>query len=185
MVILNSVNGIGPSTGLPLDLSDDPNDVFYTTNEPLQSLPFLEEVFSGPDVYKVDDLVRQINDEVRFPRQRLPRDFYVKMMRQINTFLPPCTNEKCGHEFKHKRIRIDRTMKQKLANRPREVLTSECVHCKRHWSGLKYPLMEDPNFPERMSLYCGRHSTKSQKPAKMALSRISTTTLSASTSGSL
>lgn len=171
---IDSTYGIGPSTGLPLQVSQDPLDVFYTTNEPLTSLEYLQDPISGPDVYEIDSLIRKINDEARFPRQRIPRDLCLKVMRQINSYLPPCSNEKRGREFKHKRVQIERTLKQKLNGKPKELLTSECIHCKENWSGLNHPLEEDPAFPEGMSLFRHRrHSTKAPKPSPTILARLS------------
>lgn len=174
--ILGRFNDVNQAlwTGLPLQESQDPRDVYYTTSEPAQPIAYLEDAISGVDVYEVDSLVRQINDEVRFPKQRVPRDLYLKIMRQINAYLPLCTNEKRGHEFKHKRIRIDRSMKQKLAGKAKDILTSECIYCSQHWSGLRYPLEEDPKYPEGMSIFRhARHSTKSAKPSIATLSRLS------------
>lgn len=150
--------GLAGQSGLPLEFSDNPDDIFYTTSEPLESLEYVEGSVSGDDVYKVDPLTLHINKEVPFPKGRLPNELYRSFMRQINSFLPPCTNEKRGHEFKHKRLRIQRSVKQKLANKPKQILTSECVYCKQHWSGLRYPLPEDERYPFGTSLFRDQRS---------------------------
>lgn len=163
---LYQTTNLGATVGLPLRESDDPNDVFYTTSEPINSIGFLQEHLSGKSVYDIDPFVARINDEVRFPRRRLPSDLYRKVMQQLNSRLPPCTNEKRGHEFRHKRIHIDRSTSQKLASKPKDILTSECIHCLEHWTGLRYPLPEDPRYPEGMSLFRYRNVERAAKQTK-------------------
>lgn len=163
---LNHLGGLGATTGLPMSYSKDPEDVFYTTDEPIESLQYLEGHISGKEAYTLDPLVLRINDEVRFPRQRLPTDLFVKLMDQINRYLPPCSNEKRGHRFKHKRIHVDRTSAQKLAGKPKSIMTSHCQYCQSHWTGLRYPLEVDERFPTGMSLFRQRTATNSTKYCK-------------------
>lgn len=156
---------------LALKFSDDPKDVYYTTNDGHESIAYLDEPVRGKDVYEVDPLVQQINKEVRFPRERLPTDIYRKFMAQINQYLPPCTNEKRGHEFKHKRVRVDRSTSQKLAGKAKELLTSECMYCRQNWSGLRYPLEESERYPPGTSVF-GHRRNSTKSPTKPSISRI-------------
>lgn len=160
-----SLGGLGGMTGLPVVQSTDPTEVFYTTNEPIESIPFLEKEFTGAEAYTISPLVQHINNEVKFPRGRLPTDFFEKLMRQINSYLPPCS-EKRTHIFKHARVRVKRSTKEKLANRPKTVMTSVCIYCKQDWSGLKYPLQEDSRYPPGLSIHHHRRkdSNKTGRP---------------------
>ena len=152
-------------SGLPYEVDPDPTNGFYTTNEPIESLKFLDRTILGSEAYNLSPLVMQINSEVRFPKGRLPSDIYHKFMTQINKQLPICV-EKREHRFKHARLRVHRTMKEKIAGRPKSVMTSQCIYCKADWTGLRYPLEEDERFPPQMSLWQHRRqdSNKGERP---------------------
>ena len=165
------LGGLGGMTGLPLEI--DETQVFYTTNEPIESLPILDKQITPAEAYRLSPLVQQINSEVKFPRGRLPSSYYASFMRQINSYLPRCS-EKRDHEFKHARLKVARTMKDKLAGRPATVLTSQCIYCKADWCGLRYPLREDPRYPNETSLFQAqrrRDSAKAERPDISSLRR--------------